>query len=502
MNRAFKIPPLLLCGAVMFLGVGEIAAGTDILFVAMMMLTMFSIGMAYNQLGGVSTSSGILFTAFALRTIVISQVAKVLLFEPAHKHLQNPILTISVYALFYVCAFIGIFLFAGFRVKLPRPAEPETQKHYGLLYAFAFCGGLFGTILYELNGGGYGEQGTTVYNTWHSVGIALSPLLLFSIVLAIDMRLRGSNGRHSIGLLVFIPWAIVTFVGFTDTLRLMMLSPTVVYFATCGFHGYRFRIRHYAAATMVLIGFAFLLSPIALYARNFTEGLTWSGRIYQSTSIVSEVIHDPKTLLDIEGKLSEKGNPNFSNYFTGSGVSLLNRFSLIGPDSAVVHACSGGLHYGFAAIIIDFKRDIPTFLYKDKPRDQSGQDYIGRISGMSGDARGLTFPAISVVSDSYGAFGWLGVMIVPLIFFPALFVLVESMYDISRPWGIVAFGIYFAVFGEIMLGRFFNLMIRTPIYLLAFSYVLNFAVRTIPSRGDRRSRVMVKPGAAATAGPV
>jgi hypothetical protein len=355
---------------------------------------------------------------------------------------------------------------------------------------------LFGTILYELNGGGYGEQGTTVYNTWHSVGIALSPLLLFSIVLAIDMRLRGSNGRHSIGLLVFIPWAIVTFVGFTDTLRLMMLSPTVVYFATCGFHGYRFRIRHYAAATMVLIGFAFLLSPIALYARNFTEGLTWSGRIYQSTSIVSEVIHDPKTLLDIEGKLSEKGNPNFSNYFTGSGVSLLNRFSLIGPDSAVVHACSGGLHYGFAAIIIDFKRDIPTFLYKDKPRDQSGQDYIGRISGMSGDARGLTFPAISVVSDSYGAFGWLGVMIVPLIFFPALFVLVESMYDISRPWGIVAFGIYFAVFGEIMLGRFFNLMIRTPLYLLALSYLLSFVVRRIPTGGDRRIGVRVRPGAA------
>jgi hypothetical protein len=497
MIRAFKIPPLLLCGAVMFLGVGEIAAGTDILFVALMMLTMLCIGMAYNQLGGVSTFSGILFAVFALRTIVISQVAKVLLFEPAHKHLQNPILTISVYALFFVCVFVGISLFAGFRVKLPKPAEPETQKHYGLLYAFAFCGGLFGTILYELNGGGYGEQGTTVYNTWHTVGIALSPLLLFSLVLAIDMRLRRSNGSHSIDLLVFVPWAIVTFVGFTDTVRLTMLSPTVVYFATCGFRGYRFRIRHYAAATMVLIGFVFLLSPIALYARNFTEGLTWSGRIYQSTSVVSEVIHNPMALLDIEGKLSEKGNPNFSNYFTGSGVSLFNRFSLIGPDSAVVHACAGGLHYGFAAIIIDFKVGIPTFLYKDKPRDESGQDYIGRISGMSGDSPGVTFPAISLVSDSYGAFGWLGVIVVPLVFVPALFVMVESMYDLSRPWGIVAFGIYFAAFGEMMLGRFFNLMIRTPLYLLAFSYLLSFLIRAVPIRGDRRLEVIRRPTTAA-----
>jgi hypothetical protein len=500
MNRAFKIPPLLLCGAVMFLGVGEIAAGTDILFVALMMLTTFCIGMAYNQLGGVSTFSGILFTVFALRTIVISQVAKVLLFEPAHKHLQNPILTISVYALFYVCAFIGIFLFAGFRVKLPKPAEPETQKHYGLLYAFALCGGVFGTVLYELNGGGYGEQGKTIYNAWHSAGIALSPLLLFSVVLAIDMRLRRSNGRHSVDLLVIVPWVIETFVGFGDTVRVTMLSATVVYFATCVFRGYRFRKRHYAAGAIGALGFIFLLSPIAVYARNFTEGLTWSGRIYQSTSVISEVIHNPDMLLNIEGKLTEKGNPNFSNYFTGSGVSILNRFSLIGPDSTVVYACAGGLHYGLAAVIIDFKIAIPSFLYKDKPREESGQDYIGRISGMSGDSPGVTFPAISLVSDSYGAFGWLGVIVVPLVLVPALFVQVESMYDISRPWGIVAFGLYFLPFGEMMLGRFFSLMVRTPLYLLAFSYVLSFLIRTVPTRGERILRVMTKPGTAAVVG--
>jgi hypothetical protein len=48
-----------------------------------------------------------------------------------------------------------------------------------------------------------------------------------------------------------------------------------------------------------------------------------------------------------------------------------------------------------------------------------------------------------------------------------------------------------------MLGRFFNLMIRTPLYLLAFSYLLSFLIRAVPIRGDRRLEVIRRPTTAA-----
>ncbi|MGB7171715.1 MAG: hypothetical protein WBD32_22100, partial [Acidobacteriaceae bacterium] len=92
---------------VLALAVGELACGTSLYFVTMMTIAMLSIGFTYNLLGGLSTFSVIIFAAFALRTIVISQFAKVLLFEAADRNLAVPGLTITIYAVFYCSAMIG-----------------------------------------------------------------------------------------------------------------------------------------------------------------------------------------------------------------------------------------------------------------------------------------------------------------------------------------------------------------------------------------------------------
>jgi hypothetical protein len=65
----------MLFAAITFLVVGELAAGTQPEFVAMMAGTITCIAVTFNLLGGFKTISGIGFSAVALFTIVISQFA-------------------------------------------------------------------------------------------------------------------------------------------------------------------------------------------------------------------------------------------------------------------------------------------------------------------------------------------------------------------------------------------------------------------------------------------
>ena len=479
MRRAFKIPTVALFAIVGGLVLGELMSGTDIYFVTMMMITMLSIGFTYNYLGGISTMSGLLFTAFALRTIVISQFAKVILFEAADKNLEVPQLTISVYAVFFVSAMVGVYLFGKMRLRLPRPAEPETTDQSRILYTISLVIGLVATFVFESYSQAYGTQ--TVYNGARNIAVALDPLLLLAFVVAVDDRIRVTDGRHSFSFAALIPWIAATVVGFADTVRTQMMMPTIIYVLMCYLRGYKFRFRHYA---VILFGgalFFYFLGPFLLYARIFTEDQTFQNRIYIAFHVL-EAHHDPREIRAIETVANESSN---EQYFSAPGTFLISRLSLIRADSDVIDACSGGFHYGFNAILIEAEWSVPSILYKNKPRDTSGQDYIGRVSGMSGDVEGDTHPQISAVSDSYGAFGWLGVVLFPLLGFPAVFVVYESMFDESQPWGTVAFGTCFFIFGEMMVIRFIPLVLRDTTVILVLSRVIGGFVRTIPTRGDR-----------------
>src|ERR1035441_1343774 len=116
MLKPYKIPLVLLFITIALLALGELANGTSLYFVAMMAGTMLCIGTTYNILGGLGTIGGIAFSVLALLTFVISQFAKVILFESAIQNLEAPQLTITVYLLFYFSVMVGSFVFGRIRV--------------------------------------------------------------------------------------------------------------------------------------------------------------------------------------------------------------------------------------------------------------------------------------------------------------------------------------------------------------------------------------------------
>ncbi len=444
-----------------------------------MALCLMSIGITYNMLGGISTISGILFSVFALRTIVISQFAKVLLFEAADKNLEAPELTISIYAAYYVSAMVGVFLFCRVRFRLPRPMETFTDGQRKVVYLVSLSVGAAATVAIEIYSRSYG---ITEFNSTRSLGLAFAPLLMFSQVIAVDKRIHDSGGMHSMSMGALIPWAMATMFGLMDTVRTTTMAPTILYFLTCYFRGYRFKARHYLVVASGLVLFVGFLSPFLLFARGEVADQSISQRLSAAFRILAEH-HSPKELRDSVEVATASENGSREQYFSRPGTYLLSRLSLIRADSNVISACASGFHYGLAAVQIEIQRTIPSFLYKNKPRFEGAQDYIGHVSGMSGEGEEVSYPAISAVSDSFGSFGWPGVILFPMICFPLSFIVWQSVFDMSKPWGTVALVLGSLMFGEMMVTRFVPFVLRLPLVIILLSYLIAGVAGFIPVQG-------------------
>jgi hypothetical protein len=489
MIKPHKIPVTALFVTVALLASGELAAGTHPFFVAVMGATLICIGATYNILGGVSTISGIAFAGFAACTIVISQFAKVVLFEAADKTLESPELTIKVYFVFYLCILIGTFVLSGLRVRVPKPLEPSTPAQVNVQYAVSLVVGIVATAVFEIyeTSSDARERASSA----HSLGLAFSSLLLLSIVLAVQSRIKSTHGQHSFGLKALVPWIVIVFFGFIETTRSRMLLPSVVYAFTCYASGYRFRKKHYLAAVLGIGAFAFVISPFEVYARGPMRELDFRDRFYEGYNLIRSM---PDWSVVSEASRSGVESDSREEYYERPGTFVLSRLSVIRADSNMISACANGFHYGFTALKDDVLRNLPRFIAKNKP-ETDGSSYTGRVTGINPDDVENGEFLITAISDSYGAFGWLGVIVVSLIVFPAIFVLYESMFDIGKPWGIVAAGGFCFVFAEADLGKLLGITLRAPIAILLLSYLLGAVVRMIPVRGDEA--VMLDPEPAA-----
>ena len=480
MNRPFRITPGMLFAAITFLAAGELASGTAPEFVIAMAGTVACIAVTFNLLGGLRTISGIGFTCLALFTIVVSQFAKALFFERADKNLEAPDLTIKVYFVFYFCVMLGTFVYGRLRFRLLRPLEPQSEEQFDLQYAIsllvgAIASGLFAYYDAASDSGGESQNG-------HSVGIALSSLLLFSLVLAVQKKIRETGGEHSLGVKAMIPWGIMVVFALIRTSRGSIMLPSVIYFITCFASGYRFRRKHYIAGATLVILLVGFISPLEIYTREYIAGGDLSSRASSAIRLIST-----KPSWEAMRALSSGGSQTGSReeYYDRPGTFELSRLSAICTDSNMISATSTGFHYGFTALRIDFLHSVPHFLYRNKPEEDSA-GYLGRVTGVNPDNVENEEVMITSISDSYGAFGWLGVVVVGGVVYPFCFILYDSLFDMKKPWGVVALsGFVYNIWGASM-GSMLQIVTRTPITLIAVSYLVGGLVSMIPVKGVQR----------------
>jgi len=445
-----------------------------------MAVAMLCVGITFNILGGTGTIGGIGFASLALNTIVISQFAKVAFFEPADKNLETPELTITVYMIFFLCAMLGTYVFSGLRFRLPKALEVSTTSQTNLLYFVSVALGMGSQVLGLLavmTASGDVEQSAS-----RSFGLEFSGLTIFAIVLATDSRIRQTNGRHSFGLKVFFPWLFSILVSLLLTSRGGMIVPTLAYALTCLVSGYRFRRNHYLALCAGVLVLGFLISPFEMYVRQFREGMTPQGMaevVWRQLTTMPDWTTVAQASAEAEGSGSGR-----SSYFNRPGTLILSRLSLIRTDSNLISACSTGYHYRFAAVKNDLLMLIPHFIYKDKPT-VSSVGLLGHIAGVTGDDADTTFATITMVADGYGAFGWLGVISTGLFALPFVIIVYESIFDMRRPWGTVALGVFAVALPGANLGRLVGLTLRTTVELVLLSYIVGAVLRVVPIKAER-----------------
>jgi hypothetical protein len=192
--------------------------------------------------------------------------------------------------------------------------------------------------------------------------------------------------------------------------------------------------------------------------------------------------HDPAELRSAAEEYISSGNGR-EQYFSRPGTFLISRFSIIRADSTLISACANGYRYGMAQIDEQFTSILPAFLYKNKARINEN-NYLANVSGLSPDNE-HSQPIFSAVADSYGAFGWLGVVLFPILGFSAVFVVYESMFDFSRPWGLAAFATCALNFSEMSMWRVIPLVLRVPLTFLLLSYLVGIVGRVFAMKGDR-----------------
>lgn len=484
MSRRFILSPLTIVGAVLFLVAGELASGTALPFVAIMAVAMVIIGVTYNMLGGLGTIGGVLFAVFALNTLVVSQFAKVFMFEAADLNLRSPVLTIAVYAVYFLSLMVGVFLFGWIRLNLPRPLEPTTATHSGFIYALSLIIGLAARIYMTNLALTHPESSGS---TEHGLARAFALLLPLSLVIAVDARIRKTEGEHCFGWSAFWPALAIEFLGFVAASRTGYLMPPVLVAVTCYFRGFRFRTRHYiAVGAMVAVLFLFV-SPWFLWSRGFRRQRNlWQQIVTMSRLVAAAPTYWPEVRVAVQNG-AENAAGRGEEYFTRAGAVTLDRLVLIPEDDAVISACAH-YHWGFATIKIDAENSVPHFIEPKKP-DRDGTWFRASVGGLQSSYNPGSFITTSIIADAWGGFGWPGVIVVPLLLVPWLLVEYDSMFDMSRPWGTVAvvtLATRFAVgsVGALLLA----FLIMMPLYILLISWFTGWITRSIPFVGDNSRR--------------
>lgn len=465
----------ILC-ATALVAVGELATGTRPEFVLAVIVIFVCSGLTFNMLDGFTSLAGILFSEFALRTIVISQFVKVALFERADQNLEAPYLTITLYAIFYVCVTVSVFIFSRFRFPVPRPFEPVNKSHARKLYTLALIGGTIATLFWDINT----LNPVEVHNTAKTLANVFSGLLLFAVVLAVDQRIRDTSGQHSLGWDAILPILLLEVSAAIGTTRAGFLAPVLVYFVCALTRGYRFRKRHFVSAAAIAILFYFVVSPLFLYNRGETADEYFADRVQTTLRTFAET----RGRTSLTGaRIYEGDNSNRLAYYEKVNNDVLSRMALVRPDSDLIGACAGGYRYGWSTVRNDLLYAVPKRIYPNKPTTNS-YGITGHVSGLNNEWQTNAYTTVTGIADAYAGFGVLGVVLFGLFVFPVFLIMCRNAFDIRKPWGIVALGVMGPTFGEWLVGQTIVNTIETPLMLFGISWLLGTVALLVPTRAD------------------
>lgn len=460
-----KFSLLITVAAAMVLFIAQLITGTSFIFSIFIFLYIVFLLLSVNNLNGLATLNGFCVAMMGLKIVVVSQVAKLMLWQPANSFLEVPDETAIVLFLGMVGIY-GATVFARyihFNDELMKPVlDPKALKKIWLAsYIFGFIASVFvqiygvdeitGTII----GGGivsFFRQFTFVYS--------------LSIVAATAYTIVSSNNRKSFGFITFISILTEVIIGVLGTSRAAIGEPIVMYLLTCIAFRFPFKWRHMAGFAIAVMLLVFVLSPLALVGRSYARTPNFIENVGAIITVISRGPSEWKSELE---NFSER-NTSFQYY--GEDMGILDRFSLIEQVDELVSATLDTGASGWLTIEHGFKLMVPHVLYPDKPLYNSA-NYLGHRIGIISDEDETTQITFGLVAESFSAFEWGGALIIPFILNLLFFVIYKKLVGniFNNIWAVWLFGLFQHAFVEATIASMLSSIFRFSL-LIIFVYVL------------------------------
>lgn len=460
----FRLTIPLAAAAVLF--AVQLMSGTDLVFSTLIFLYILLLLLSVNNVRGLATLSGFCIAMMGIKIVVISQIAKLIFWQPADSLLEVPDVTAGV----LLVSMVGIFAATviarhiRFRNEVLKPVlDPKALKR---IWAASY---IFGVITYiavqlygidelterVLAGGivGFLRQFTFVYS--------------LSVVAATAYTIVSSNRCRSFGLITAISIITQLIGGILATSKIAISEPFVMYLLTCIAFRFPFKWKHLGGAALAAILLVSVLYPLAQIGRSYARTSDFSYNVSALMEVANKGQDDWKTQLE---NFNNEADAQFQYY--GKDMGILDRFSLIEQADELVAATLATGASGWLTIEHGFKLMVPHFLYPDKPLYNSA-NFLGHRIGIIGEEDETTQITFGLVAESFSAFEWAGAAIIPFVLNLLFFVIYKKLvgdifYNI---WAVWLFGIFQHAFVETTIATMLNYLIRFPV-LLIFTYFL------------------------------
>ncbi len=403
------------------IGIGQLLTNTDPIFALLFFsYTQFFV-IAFNSLGGARTVNGLALAALALKTVLISQVAKLGLLEPAHSNLTTPILTMGVMT-------VGMFTVACVSFHLGSIRTPKQTHFLSIvdpvrlrrISITSLVVGFFGSLVY------FGLSVESLGPMGAGMASYLKFALPLSTVSAVGARVMETSRKHCTDFLVLFTVLVQVVLGVVTTSKSLSFEALLCLVLAAYYFGYRPKM----IAIIVGAGAAFFLTtvivPITFLARDLVFTETLPKKVEIVTKMVSELLSSSESLSSVYEQRKED-EINFltetGGYYENARSMLLERFSLIKAADILISksALAGTLGMRFFFSTLDI---LPTSVTGDTPFKKG--IFLAHWADVTSDEDENTAVSFTMFGEAYVYGEWLGLVMLSGFLF-ALFLFANAL---------------------------------------------------------------------------
>jgi hypothetical protein len=413
--------------------VAQLLSGTNPLFAICIFFYVLLAGTAFNYGGGLYTFTGSFIAFQSLEVVIISQIAKVIFWQPADSNLQTPMHTAEIYVAGMAAECAAVIVCSKYRRKEPFF---DSRKDESRMMEMSIAGSLIGIVssflLFTL---GLQETGGIQQASIWGYLNQLQYFTPLGVMLGTAYLIRQSGGKRSARWWTLAPIVYMSLQGVALNSKQGIFQPFFMWFIVCVVYRYKFSKTQIAGMVAYIIFGAYIIFPVVQYSRAYVrEGnlIQRAVLVYQFTTQNGLIAIRDAYISDAELQ-SESATAHFFFYY-GRDMQLLDRFSLIETEDAVIRYSERVGFYGLQPFEDEMISMVPRFIMpnKDQFLHISMANVLGRATGMLGPEDEQTFISFSMFATTYFMAGWGGVTALVFAVMAVYFTVIDSFYGNAK----------------------------------------------------------------------